>query len=66
MASMAKLNASEMAEEVCSDAMQIHGGNGYIADYAVTRHYRDVRICKIYEGTSDIQRLVISRSIAED
>jgi hypothetical protein len=46
--------------------MQIHGGNGYIADYAVTRHYRDVRICKIYEGTSDIQRLVISRSIAED
>ena len=66
MASMAKLNASEMAEEVCSDAMQSHGGNGYIADYAVTRHYRDVRICKIYEGTSDIQRLVISRSIAED
>ena len=66
LASMAKLNASEMAEEVCSDAMQIHGGNGYIADYAVTRHYRDVRICKIYEGTSDIQRLVISRSIAEE
>ncbi len=66
MASMAKLTASEMAEEVCSDAMQIHGGNGYIADYAVTRHYRDVRICKIYEGTSDIQRLVIARSIAED
>ncbi len=65
MASMAKLNASEMAEEVCSDAMQIHGGNGYIADYAVTRYYRDVRICKIYEGTSDIQRLVIARSIAE-
>ncbi|HEY2889424.1 MAG TPA: acyl-CoA dehydrogenase family protein [Dongiaceae bacterium] len=66
LASLAKLNASEMAEEVCSDAMQIHGGNGYIADYAVTRHYRDVRICKIYEGTSDIQRLVISRSIAEE
>jgi len=66
LASMAKLNASEMAEEVCSDAMQIHGGYGYIADYAVTRFYRDVRICKIYEGTSDIQRLVIARSIAED
>jgi butyryl-CoA dehydrogenase len=66
MASMAKLNASEMAEQVCSDAMQIHGGNGYIADYAVTRFYRDVRICKIYEGTSDIQRLVIARSIAEE
>jgi len=54
-----------MAEEVCSDAMQIHGGNGYIADYVVTQYYRDVRICKIYEGTSDIQRLVIARSIAE-
>jgi butyryl-CoA dehydrogenase len=66
MASMAKLNASEMAEQVCSDAMQIHGGYGYIADYAVTRFYRDVRICKIYEGTSDIQRLVIARSIAEE
>jgi butyryl-CoA dehydrogenase len=66
MASMAKLNASEMAEQVCSDAMQIHGGNGYIADYAVTRYYRDARICKIYEGTSDIQRLVIARSIAEE
>jgi butyryl-CoA dehydrogenase len=66
MASMAKLNASEMAEEVCSDAMQIHGGNGYIADYAVGRYYRDMRVCKIYEGTSDILRLVIARSIAED
>jgi alkylation response protein AidB-like acyl-CoA dehydrogenase len=66
LASMAKLNASEMAEEVCSDAMQIHGGYGYLADYAVARFYRDMRVCKIYEGTSDIQRLIIARSIAED
>ncbi len=66
MASMAKLTASEMAEAVCSDAMQIHGGYGYLADYPVERYYRDMRVCKIYEGTSDIQRLIIARSIAED
>jgi butyryl-CoA dehydrogenase len=66
LASMAKLNASEMAEQVCSDAMQIHGGYGYLADYPVERFYRDMRVCKIYEGTSDIQRLIIARSIAED
>jgi butyryl-CoA dehydrogenase len=66
LASMAKLFASEMAEEVCSDAIQIHGGYGYLADYPVERIYRDVRLCKIYEGTSDIQRLIIARSIAED
>jgi alkylation response protein AidB-like acyl-CoA dehydrogenase len=66
LASMAKLNASEMAEEVCSDAMQIHGGYGYLADYPVERFYRDMRVCKIYEGTSDIQRLIIARSIAEE
>ncbi|MDP6573700.1 MAG: acyl-CoA dehydrogenase family protein [Rhodospirillales bacterium] len=66
-ASMAKLYASEMAETVCSDAIQIHGGYGYLEDFPVERIYRDVRVCKIYEGTSDIQRLVISRSIlAED
>jgi butyryl-CoA dehydrogenase len=65
LASMAKLNASEMAEAVCSDAMQIHGGYGYLADYPVERFYRDMRVCKIYEGTSDIQRLIIARSIAE-
>ena len=65
MASMAKLTASEMAEAVCSDAMQIHGGYGYLADYPVERYYRDMRVCKIYEGTSDIQRLIIARSIAE-
>ncbi|HZT18927.1 MAG TPA: acyl-CoA dehydrogenase family protein [Dongiaceae bacterium] len=66
LASMAKLFASEMAEEVASDAIQIHGGYGYLADFPVERIYRDVRICKIYEGTSDIQRLIIARSIAEE
>jgi alkylation response protein AidB-like acyl-CoA dehydrogenase len=63
-ASMAKLFASEMAETVCSDALQIHGGYGYLADFPVERIYRDVRICKIYEGTSDIQRMVIGRALA--
>lgn len=62
-ASMAKLYASEMAETVCSDAIQIHGGYGYMADYPVERIYRDVRICQIYEGTSDVQRIVIARSL---
>lgn len=62
-ASMAKLFASEMAERVCSDAIQIHGGYGYIADYPVERIYRDVRICQIYEGTSDVQRMVIARNL---
>ncbi len=63
-ASMAKLFASEMAERVCSDAIQIHGGYGYVADFPVERIYRDVRVCQIYEGASDIQRLVISRALA--
>ena len=63
-ASMAKLFASEMAEQVCSDAIQIHGGYGYVADFPVERIYRDMRVTKIYEGTSDIQRLVIGRAIA--
>ena len=63
-ASMAKLFASEMAERVASDAIQIHGGYGYVADFPVERIYRDVRVCQIYEGTSDIQRLVIAREIA--
>lgn len=62
-ASMAKLFASEMAERVCSDAIQIHGGYGYMSDYPVERIYRDVRICQIYEGTSDVQRMVIARNI---
>ncbi len=64
-AAMAKLFASEMAERVCSDAIQIHGGYGYLNDFPVERIYRDVRVCQIYEGTSDIQRLVISRQIIE-
>jgi butyryl-CoA dehydrogenase len=63
-ASMAKLFASEMAERVCSAAIQIHGGYGYVTDFPVERIYRDVRVCQIYEGTSDIQRLVIGRALA--
>jgi alkylation response protein AidB-like acyl-CoA dehydrogenase len=63
-ASMAKLFASEMAERVCSDAIQTLGGYGYVADYGVERIYRAVRGAKIYEGTNDIQHLVIGRAIA--
>lgn len=62
-ASIAKLFASEMAEKVCSAAIQVHGGYGYLADYPVERIYRDVRICQIYEGTSEVQRLVIARQL---
>ncbi len=62
-AAMAKLFASEMAERVCSAAIQTHGGYGYLADYPVERIWRDVRVCQIYEGTSDIQRLVIARAL---
>ena len=65
-ASMAKLFASEMAESVCSQAIQVHGGYGYLSDYPVERIYRDVRVCQIYEGTSDVQRMVISRAISGD
>jgi alkylation response protein AidB-like acyl-CoA dehydrogenase len=65
-AAMAKLFASEMAERVASDAIQIHGGYGYLADFPVERIYRDVRICQIYEGTSDIQRLLIARAVAAE
>jgi len=64
-ASMAKLFASEMAEKVCSDAIQIHGGYGYVADFPVERLWRDVRVTQIYEGASDIQRMVIGRTLAE-
>jgi alkylation response protein AidB-like acyl-CoA dehydrogenase len=63
-ASQAKLYASELAEWVCSKAIQIHGGYGYLTDYPVERHYRDARITQIYEGTSEIQRLVIARELA--
>ena len=62
-ASIAKLFASEIAEKVCSDALQIHGGYGYLTDFAVERYLRDVRICKIYEGTSHVQKLIISRNL---
>jgi butyryl-CoA dehydrogenase len=63
-ASMAKLFASEIAERICSDAIQVHGGYGYTSDFPVERIYRDVRVAQIYEGASDIQRLVIGRAIA--
>jgi len=62
-AAMAKLFASEMAERVCSDAIQVHGGYGYVTDFPVERIYRDVRVCQIYEGTSDIQRILIARNL---
>ena len=64
-ASMAKMFASEIAEKVCSDAIQIHGGYGYTSDFPVERIYRDVRVSQIYEGANDIQRLVIGRAIVE-
>jgi alkylation response protein AidB-like acyl-CoA dehydrogenase len=64
-ASMAKLFASEAAEEVCSAAIQIHGGYGYVADFPVERLWRDVRVTQIYEGANDIQRLVIGRTLEE-
>ncbi|HKY96000.1 MAG TPA: acyl-CoA dehydrogenase family protein [Kiloniellales bacterium] len=63
-ASMAKLFASEMAERVASAAIQIHGGYGYLQDFPVERIYRDVRVCQIYEGTSEVQRLVIARQVS--
>jgi alkylation response protein AidB-like acyl-CoA dehydrogenase len=62
-ASMAKLFASETANKVCAEAVQIHGGNGFSRHYAVEKLYRDARITTIYEGTSEIQRIVISRAI---
>lgn len=64
-ASIAKLVASEMAERVCSGAIQVLGGYGYLADYPVERIYRDVRVCQIYEGTSEIQKINISRELAK-
>jgi alkylation response protein AidB-like acyl-CoA dehydrogenase len=64
-ASQAKLYASELAEWVCTKAIQIHGGYGYLHDYPVERHYRDARITQIYEGTSEIQRMLIARKLSE-
>ena len=63
-AAMAKLFASEMAEKVCSAALQTLGGYGYVSDFPVERIYRDVRVCQIYEGTSDVQKIIIQRALA--
>jgi hypothetical protein len=63
-AAMAKLFATEMAERVCSDAIQVHGGYGYVSDFPVERIYRDVRVCQIYEGTSEVQKILIARALA--
>ena len=63
-AAMAKLFASEMAEKVCSVAIQTLGGYGYVSDFPVERIYRDVRVCQIYEGTSDVQKIIIQRALA--
>ena len=64
-AAMAKLFASEMAERVCSAAIQTFGGYGYVSDFPVERIYRDVRVCQIYEGTSDVQKMLIGRALAQ-
>jgi len=63
-AAMAKLFATEMAERVCSEAIQVHGGYGYLSDFPVERIYRDVRVCQIYEGTSEVQKILIGRALA--
>ena len=63
-AAMAKLFASEMAERVCSAAIQVFGGYGYVSDFPVERIYRDVRVTQIYEGTSEVQKILIGRAIA--
>ena len=65
-AAMAKLYATEAATWVTHQAIQVHGGYGYVKEYAVERYYRDARIMEIYEGTSEIQRLVIARSLLRD
>lgn len=62
-AAMAKLFASEVAEQICTAAIQTLGGYGYVSDFPVERIYRDVRVCQIYEGTSDIQKIIISRAL---
>ena len=64
-AAMAKLMASEMAEAVCSGAIQVLGGYGYLSDFPVERIYRDVRVCQIYEGTSEVQKILIGRALAQ-
>ena len=63
LASQAKVYASEAANRACWEALQIHGGNGFCEDYEVARLYRDVRVTTIYEGTSEMQRMVIARDL---
>ena len=63
-AAMAKLFASEVAEQICSAAIQTLGGYGYVSDFPLERIYRDVRVCQIYEGTSDVQKIIIQRALA--
>ena len=62
-ACISKLYASEMAQEVCAECIQMHGGYGFVEEYGVARHYRDARITTIYEGTSEMQQLIISKNI---
>jgi alkylation response protein AidB-like acyl-CoA dehydrogenase len=64
-ASMAKLFASEAANRICNEAVQIHGGYGYVREFAAERHLRDVRVTTIYEGTSEVQRIVIARNVLQ-
>ena len=64
-ASIAKLFASEAATRVCNDSMQIHGGYGYTREFDVERHLRDVKVCEIGEGTSEVQRMVISKRLLQ-
>lgn len=65
-ASMAKLFASGMAERVCSAAIQIHGGYGFVEDYKVEKYYRDARVFQIYDGTNEVQKIVIARELLSD
>lgn len=65
-ASMAKLYASEAANRICAESLQIHGGYGYVKEFPIERHYRDVRVTTIYEGTSEVQRIVISRHVLRE
>ena len=65
-AAMAKLYASEISSEVADTAVQIHGGYGYSKSYPVERYYRDARVTRIYEGTSEIHRMVIARNVLEE
>jgi alkylation response protein AidB-like acyl-CoA dehydrogenase len=64
--SMAKVYAAEMCERVCSAALQVFGGYGYMKDYPVERRYRDARVFQIYEGTSEVQRMIVARAITND